>query len=273
MAPKILLHGSGAIGTIYVYLLQQAGCDVTAVCRSNYEIAKSQGFTLDSGRYGQGIKVRPNIVRSPAEAAESGPYDFIVVCTKALPEAKTAEIIKPAVTERKTTIVLVQNGIGIEDEYAEAFPSNPILSCVVYLPTTQTSPGHIQMGPLELLEVGTFPTSAYQSNSDARAACDTFVETVRKGGSDVHFVTDIQKKRWSKLLLNASWNPICALSLSRDVAFLDSSPAGEKLVLDVMDEVVKVAQALGFKDVTPEHARSQLTKATDRKGGKGIEPT
>ncbi|KAI7365417.1 2-dehydropantoate 2-reductase [Hortaea werneckii] len=273
MAPKVLLHGSGAIGTIYVYLLQQAGCDVTAVCRSNYEAARSQGFTLDSGRYGQGIKVRPDIVRSPAEAAGSGPFDFIVVCTKALPEAKTAEIIKPAVTAGKTAIVLIQNGIGIEDEYAQAFPSNPILSCVVYLPTTQTSPGHIQMGQLELLEVGTFPASAYESNADARTACDTFVETVRKGGSDVHSVADIQEKRWSKLLLNASWNPICALSLSRDVAFLASSPAGEKLVLDIMDEVVNIAQALGFKDITPELARSQLTKATDRKGGKGIEPS
>ena len=45
------------------------------------------------------------------------------------------------------------------------------------------------------------------------------------------------------------------------------------MVLDIMDEVVNIAQALGFKDITPELARSQLTKATDRKGGKGIEPS
>lgn len=38
--PRVLLFGSGAIGTIYVYILQQAGCDVSAVCRSNYEAAK-----------------------------------------------------------------------------------------------------------------------------------------------------------------------------------------------------------------------------------------
>ena len=38
--PKVLVFGAGAVGTIYIYLLQQAGCAVTAVCRSNYEAAK-----------------------------------------------------------------------------------------------------------------------------------------------------------------------------------------------------------------------------------------
>ena len=278
MAPRILLHGSGAIGTVYLYLFLKAGCEVTAVCRSNYEAAKQNGFTLDSGRYGKGIKITPtNVVRSPAEAVsllgKDQYFDYVVVCTKALPEAKTAETIKPAVTIRETTIVLIQNGIGIEDEYASTFHENPILSCVVYLPTTQTSPGHIEMPGFELLEVGTFPSSAYKSSPATQQACDTFISTTGKGGSNVHFYPDIQEQRWSKLLLNASWNPICALTLSRDVAFLASSPAAERLVLDVMDEVIAVARALGYERFTHELAQTQLTKATNRKGGKGIEPS
>ncbi|KAK1083191.1 hypothetical protein LTR33_003415 [Friedmanniomyces endolithicus] len=272
-APKVLLHGSGAIGTIYVYLLQKAGCHVTAVCRSNYEAATTKGFIIDSEMYGKGIRIRPKIVRTPSEAVEYGPYDYVVVCTKALPEANTAETIAPAVTERTTCIVLIQNGIGIEDEYAERFPDNPLVSCVVYLPTTQVEPGRIEMANFELLEIGTFPASAYNSHANVKGAADTLLAKLKEGGSNVNFYSDIQEKRWNKLLLNASWNPICALTLSRDVAFLASSAAGEKLVSDVMQEVVAISQALGYTAITPAMAEDQMTRATDRKGGRGIEPS
>ena len=114
MAPKILLHGSGAIGTIYVYLLHKAGFDVTAVCRSNYAAAKKDGFHIDSDRYGKGLHFRPKVVQSPAEAAKEGPFDIVMVATKTLSDAETSEAIEPAVT-RRTLIALLQNGIGIVD--------------------------------------------------------------------------------------------------------------------------------------------------------------
>ena len=37
---KVLLFGAGSIGAVYLYQLQQAGCEVTAVCRSNYAFDK-----------------------------------------------------------------------------------------------------------------------------------------------------------------------------------------------------------------------------------------
>ena len=162
MAPrKILLHGSGAIGTIYSYLLCQAGHDVTAVCRSNYEAAKGHGFLIDSEKYGQGIHFHPKVVRTPDEAVQNGPYDFLIVATKALPDVEMSKTIAPAVTKQRTTIVLIQNGIDIEDEYAEAYPNNTIISGIVYLPVTQVEPGvavHTTM--LEQFEIGTFPAKA-----------------------------------------------------------------------------------------------------------------
>jgi len=274
MPPTVLVHGSGAIGSIYIYLLLQAGCSVTAVCRSNYTAAKANGFTIDSDRYGQNIKIHPKVVRTPEEAAQQGPFDFIVVSTKVLPGQKpsTPDSIKPAVTEGKTTIVLIQNGIGIEDEYAAAFPANPLLSCVVYLPTTQVSPGHIKMGGVELLQIGTFP-AAQEPRSPAKLAAEQLQSTLASGGGNAELHADVQAQRWSKLLINASWNPICALSLSRDVAFLASSAMAEKLVTDVMEEVVAIAQAKGYDNVTCEMARGQLQRALERKGTKGIEPS
>jgi 2-dehydropantoate 2-reductase len=275
MPPNILVHGSGAIGAIYIYLLLRAGCTVTAVCRSNYTATKANGFTLDSDKYGQNIHFHPNVVRSPEEAAsQHGPFDYIIVSTKAFPGQKpsTPEILKPTVTEGKTTIVLIQNGIGIEAEYATSFPTNPLLSCVVYLPTTQISPGHITMGAVEQLQIGTFP-ALQDLSSPAKRAAQLFQTTLTTGGSNAELHADIQAQRWRKLLINASWNPICALTLSRDVAFLASSSTAERLVTGVMDEVVSLAQAQGYTDITTSIAREQLQRALERKGTKGIEPS
>lgn len=113
MAPKILLHGCGAIGTIYVYLFHKAGYDVTAVCRSNYAAAKKDGFRIDSDRYGKELHFQPKVVQSPADAAKDGPYDFVIVATKTLSDAETSKAIAPAVTKGRTLIALLQNGIGI----------------------------------------------------------------------------------------------------------------------------------------------------------------
>lgn len=271
--PKILLHGSGAIGTIYVYLLHKAGYDVTAVCRSNYEAANSNGFLIDSDKYGKNIRFHPKVVRTPEEASSDGPFDYVIVSTKAIPDAQTSKVIAPAVTKARTCIVLIQNGIGIENEYADMFPENPLLSCVVYLPTTQTSPGHIQMGHFEKLEVGTFPVTAYTSNYGVQVAADRFMEMMKEAGSQVIWSVDIQEQRWNKLLLNAPWNPMCALSLSRDAAFLLSSPGADKLVHDVMLEVVAIAQKLGYNSISAQAATEQLERAGGRVGGKGIEPS
>lgn len=272
MPPKVLIHGTGAIGTIYVYLLLKAGCDVVAVCRSNYEVAKANGFTINSDKFGANIHIQPKVVRSPAEAAETeGEFDFVIVSTKAFP-GSGPDAIRPAITKGKTTIALIQNGIGIEEEYATAFPDNPLLSCVVYLPTTQTSPGHIQMGATETLQIGTYPATS-QPDSPAWKAAQSLKQTLNEAGGNATLFEDVQEKRWQKLLVNASWNPICALTLSRDVAYLASSPAAEDTVTAVMAEVVLVARAKGYTDITVQLAKDQLSRALARVGSQGIEPS
>ncbi|GAB7364618.1 hypothetical protein MBLNU230_g5422t1 [Neophaeotheca triangularis] len=279
MAPRILIFGSGAIGTIYAYLLTKAGSEVTTVCRSNYEAAKANGFRIDSALYGHDLHITPHVVRTPEEAAQSlqpgEHFDYILVCNKVLPGGRptTAELLAPAVTPTTTTVVLIQNGIDIEEEYLVAFPENPLLSCVVYLPVTQTAPGHISMGKMESLEIGTYPASAYQRTAVHRALTDKFAETLQSAGGNAKVYEDIQPRRWIKLMLNASWNPVCALTMSRDVAYLASSDVAEAFARDVMLEVVTVAQAAGYVEVDAQVAERQLDIAKGRIGTAGIEPS
>ncbi|ORY15997.1 2-dehydropantoate 2-reductase [Clohesyomyces aquaticus] len=265
--PKVLLFGAGGVGTVYLYLLSKVS-SVTAVARSNYDTVKKNGFIINSALFGQNIHFVPNVVRDCAEAAtlDSQPFDYVIVCSKAIP-ATIPKLIAPAITPGHTSIVLIQNGIGIEDEYVEAFPANPIISCAVYLPATQRPAGVIKHGEIELLEVGSYPSSASATHAKA------FVDLMRSAGATAEFFEDVQSKRWFKLLANASWNPICALTQCTDAEFMDSSSSATGLAFAVMLEVCELANAYGYT-ISQEEAEHQLGRAKARIYHKsGVEPS
>jgi 2-dehydropantoate 2-reductase len=266
--PKVLLFGAGSVGAIYLWLLSRVA-DTTAVCRSNYEVVSKDGFILNSSIFGQGIRFNPEVVRDCDEAASSAqgvPYDYIVVCSKAIP-GLVPKLIAPAVTPGKTAIVLIQNGVGIEQEYFDAFPGTSIISAVVYLPAAQRPSGVIKHGEVEKMQIGAFPSSASPESAKA------FTELVQSAGGTAEFYDDIQLKRWNKLLVNASWNPICALTLSKDIDVLASCSEAPAILLAVMMEICDIANAHGYT-MKKEEVERQLGRAQARIPiNAGIEPS
>lgn len=265
--PRVLLFGAGSVGTIYLYLLSRVA-STTAVCRSNYDVVKKDGFIINSAIFGQGIHFKPNVVRDCEEAAtnDSGPFDYIMICSKAIPDT-IPQLIRPAVTTGHTAIVLAQNGVGIEQEYREAFPDNPIVSGVLYLPATQRPVGVIKHGEIEVIQVGDYPASASHGKAEA------FAKLIQSAGGTAELNEDIQTRRWKKLLINASWNPICALAYSKDTEVLESSKEASDMVRAVMLEVRDVAAAYGYT-ITEEQVMDQLGRAKARVPKKaGIEPS
>ncbi|KAI4945078.1 hypothetical protein J4E91_008055 [Alternaria rosae] len=265
--PRILLFGAGSVGTVYLYLLSKVAA-TTAVCRSNYEVVKKNGFTINSSIFGENLHFRPNVVRDCGEAASQSPdpFEYIIVCSKAIPDT-VPKLIAPVVTPGHTAIVLIQNGVGIEEEYLKAYPNNPIISAVVYMPATQRPAGVIKHGEVEKLQVGAYPSSATPDYAKA------FTEFVTAAGATAEFYEDVQHKRWMKLLVNASWNPMCALALSKDTDILTASEEANGVVLAVMLEIRDIAAAHGY-DITREQVDNQLSRAQARiPTNAGIEPS
>ncbi|KAE9374667.1 2-dehydropantoate 2-reductase [Stipitochalara longipes BDJ] len=263
MAPRILIFGTGSIGTVYAYIFSRAvsASNVITVCRSNFEAASKNGFTIHSTLWGQNLHFRPVVVRSIDEAVAldaSAHFDYVIICSKALPTVpSTAELIKPTISSQ-TTIVLIQNGIATEEPYAKLFPNNSLLSTVVYLPATQIEPGVVQHKELELLHIGPYPASPNIESASS------FANLLKAGGASAEVHEDVQFERWSKLLVNASWNPICALSRSRDAQVLKSSPEAKDLVRDVMLEIAAAANACGYTGINPALIDYQLGRAIVR---------
>lgn len=270
--PRVLLFGAGSIGIVYTHFLIAGGAAVSCVCRSNYDTAFSHGFIINSSLFGD-VHVKPAaVVRNVSELVTEAKstFDFVVVVSKAMPGSlpTTAEMIKPMIGPN-TAIALLQNGIYVEEEYATLFPSNPIISAVVYCPATQTSQGVVAHKEIQELRIGTYPSTASQTH---KAVAEDFARILRAGGANINLYDDIQPERWRKLIVNAAWNPTCAMTRCRDAQFLASSSAALDFVREVMLEVLAVAKAEEVKGLDESMIDFQLGRATTS-GLPGVEPS
>lgn len=119
---------------------------------------------------------------------------------KALPSVYSiADIIAPAVeASPHAGIVLIQNGIGVEDPIKKRFPRNPILSSIAYIGVTQNTAGVVyHSGVVQRIVVGLFESI---EGVDAEAVLQTFGERCKLGGLETIVTDDIQNFRWQKLV-------------------------------------------------------------------------
>jgi 2-dehydropantoate 2-reductase len=276
---RILIFGTGSIGAVYGFLLQKAGAEVTCVCRSTYDTAKRHGLRIESTIFGTHT-FRSNIVKSVSDAVAqkktSEVFDFIVVCTKAISNTNTPlsppSLIQAAVSAGITSIVVIQNGLGVERVYREAFPTNTIISGVTYMPVSQIKPGVFSHTETQMLHLGVYQAKGATALDHRNT--ESFADLLKSAGAEVKVHQDVQIERWTKLVGNATWNPICALCRCRDLEFLEASPAlAEDFIVESMREVVSVAAASGYGNHISEGAiKMQLARSKARKWP-GVEPS
>lgn len=69
---NVLLVGSGGVGTMAAYALEQGGkASVTAVLRSNYKAVSEKGFQINSIQHGQVKNWKPSASKSSPHSASS----------------------------------------------------------------------------------------------------------------------------------------------------------------------------------------------------------
>ncbi|KAJ2719875.1 hypothetical protein GGI07_004951 [Coemansia sp. Benny D115] len=235
---KVLLVGTGALGSIYAWRLQNSGqAEVTAVCRSNYDIVSSKGFSIVSEQYGT-HQYRPHrVIRQIGDAEEE--YDFVIVCTKALPNlGDTSDLIEPVVRSPKTAIILIQNGIGIEDPYLQRYPDNPVVSGVAYIDASQPSAGQISHGVISTLMLG-------NSQAARQADLGRLSELWNSQGIPCQIVgPNIQAVRWYKLVWNASFNTVSVVSGGYDTRRMLNDPLCRQLIRSIMEEVYRLGETV-----------------------------
>ena len=234
MQPRILVVGTGAIGGFYGGKLAQAGGRVTTLCRSDYELVKSKGITVTS-TLGDFHFTPEKVIRDLGEYGP--PPDYILVGLKVLPEIDTAAIIKEVVGA-ETAIVLLQNGVEIEEPVARAFPDNEIISGLAFICATRTSPGHIDHTDFGRVVIGRYPASK-------SVKVEELARLFSEAGLKCEVTEDAVTARWRKLVWNAPFNPISVLAGGADTKTMVENHESVELARKVMEEVCKIAEAVG----------------------------
>ncbi|KAL0264086.1 hypothetical protein SLS55_000030 [Diplodia seriata] len=208
---RVLVVGTGGVGTMASVALEKSGrATVTAVLRSNYDQVKAHGFEIDSCDHGKLSGWRPShIVPAVPQANPAEPFDYVVVTMKNIPEVSNIpEVIRPAVTDGHTAIVLIQNGIGIEQPLVDAFPQSVVLSGVSFVGAHQRN-GCVVHDDHDDWALGAFHNPNLDPTAE-RAKADEFGAIYNATPADCEVVDDIVYKRWRKLLWNGVFNPVSA---------------------------------------------------------------
>ena len=214
--------------------------------------------------WGNGAYKPYRVVRSTSEVSDLN-FDYLVCANKSTTSDGSSFIkeVSGAVS-KNTTLVSVQNGVGVEAPLRDAFQNNTVLSAVCYISCLQPVPGLIeQVSNIRphAFHIGTYDTPEYNNSIVDKERLASFVAL------DAQFkqIDDVRSERWTKQIFNGAWNPITAI-FGLETHQLLASPYLQ-LVRQLATETYNVAVHMGvalpedLPDKTIELARTNPSLA------------
>lgn len=273
MPTRVLLVGAGAIGAFFGSRLAAVpNVLVSALCRSNYKAVNTKGFRITSPYYGD-YTFRPEYTfSSPDEARrvkrqKTLRWDYLLAATKALPDVSDDSVLLEGLVDEESSIVLVQNGIGIEEPYHRRFPRNTILSGVTIASCAQPEPGLIKHNRWTKTDLGPYqpdqillPAATESNKRLVELLSHAGIKDTKAWSHD-----DLQFIRWHKIAINATMNPSAVLSGGAGNRELALDPDLAEHATGVMNEVLAVAPVVLGKPLpdwlaTPEQVLESVSK-------------
>ncbi|MBT5855666.1 2-dehydropantoate 2-reductase [bacterium] len=230
---KVVVMGAGAVGGYYGGRLSQSGCDVSVICRSDYDIIKEKGIRIQSIK-GDMNWTPTQVCRHPKDFV--GSVDVVIVSTKNIPGDGVCDSIAPLIGP-STTILLIQNGMFIEVPYKLRYPSTPILSGLAFICVSRVFPGGLNHSDYGMITIGLHPEGA----SDLAAS---LASLWKESGVKCILSPTIQKNRWEKLIWNAPFNPLSLLNNGRTTQEILEQDLPR--VKAIMSEVMQLALIEGY---------------------------
>ncbi|MEO6797734.1 MAG: 2-dehydropantoate 2-reductase [Candidatus Dormibacter sp.] len=248
---KLAILGAGAIGGFLGARLTRAGEDVTLIARGPHlEAMRRDGLRV--------IEPSEEYTVHPACTDDFGVIrqaDAVFITLKAHSLPPVVSRLASALGER-TAVVSAQNGIpwwyfqrhggefeGLHLEsvdpgaiIATTIDPNRVIACVVYPATDLIAPGAIRH-----VEGDRFSLGELDGSQSER--CVAVSATLTRAGLKAPVQAKIRDELWVKLLGNAVFNPMSALTRATLVD-LAESPLTARVVRAAMGEVEAVAQRL-----------------------------
>ena len=226
--------GAGGLGGYFGARLAAAGNDVAFVARGAHLAAiRKDGLRVTSARGDLHLR---DVVATDAPATLA-PADVVIVAVKLWDTEAAAEAIKPLVRPG-TAVVSFQNGVSKDDVLTRALGRDAVIGGVGQIGVVIGSPGVIaHTGTMAKLIFGEFDNRPTQRVEALLAACVA-------AGIDAETPADINLATWEKFAFLVPM-AACTACMRSAIGPIRANPQAFGFLLDVMQEVVAVGQALG----------------------------
>ncbi|MFX0149155.1 MAG: ketopantoate reductase family protein [Candidatus Hodarchaeota archaeon] len=197
---NLAIFGAGSIGSLFAGRIAHSGFNISVIGRNPHvtEIRR-KGLRIIGNQheiishFPADTDFQPEIIKPKA----------VFVTTKAYDNSIVAQTMAGKLAE-KTPILILQNGMGNEEDFQRIFPKNPIYRAITTEAAELIHPGvvkHVSFGK----------TSFDVINGQENGYGLKFRNIMRKSGFNAKETQNIQLTMWQKLLTNAAICPLAAL--------------------------------------------------------------
>jgi 2-dehydropantoate 2-reductase len=240
LSGKILVAGSGAIGSVFGCLLRKAGHEVTLLGRDwHLKAIRARGLRMD-GIWGDHLAEGFDLQNRASDLTEV--YDLILVAVKSY----DTESIVPKVASRLKPdgiAVSLQNGLGNVETLAETFTPLRSLGASILVGARIPEPGRVrvtvQAAPVI---IGPLDPASGSSMEKSRLWAAIFDQA----GIPCQVTDQILSYIWAKVFYNAPLNALGAL-LQVHYGALGEEPELKSIMNRIIDEAFRVADKKGVK--------------------------
>jgi 2-dehydropantoate 2-reductase len=249
---RVAVVGAGAIGAFVGACLARGGTKTHLVARGEHLEAMRAGGVRVVGPAGD-FQVDVHATDDPRDI---GPVDVVFLGLKAYSYAEAGDLLEPLLGP-ETAVIAAQNGVpwwyfhghggpfdGRRLETVDpggavsaTIPAERAIGCVVYPATELAAPGVVRHVEGNRLSIG-------EPNRADSERCRRMCEAMTAGGLKCRLAKDLRAEIWVKLLGNATFNPLSALT-GATMAELCAFAPTRAILADMMGEVAAVAEAVG----------------------------
>lgn len=246
---RILVLGAGAVGGYFGGRLAEAGADVTFLVRpARAERLRASGLVISSP-FGD-ARIEPQVITADDDVPA---FDLVILACKAYGLAGAIEAVTPYV-HAQTAILPLLNGMAHLDALIEAFGPERVLGGTCHIGATLADDGSIvHLTPLQTLTYG-------ELDGEMSERIRAFDAIAQKTSFNARLSDNIRQVMWDKWVFLATLAAGTCL-MRGSVGEIVNCDSGETLMLGLVDECTRIAEAEGFRpsDDMLEKTRAAVT--------------
>lgn len=225
--------GPGALGGLYGARLHQAGWETHFLFHNDFAYVKANGLRVDSPWGNLHLKD----VKAYGRPEDMPRCDVVCVCLKTTQNHLLPTIL-PQVTKPGSVVILMQNGLGAEEEVAAILPEGKIAGGLCYLCSNKIGPGHIHHVDYGQVTLGAHTAGLHPLIVEIAA-------DFQEAGIPTNTTDTLAEARWRKLGWNIPYNGLSVV-LSAETNDIMAEPHTRQLSGQLMEEVLLGARACGY---------------------------